>query len=273
MKRARGFTLIELLVVIAIIAILAAILFPVFAKAREKARQTSCLSNTKQLTLATLMYISDWDEQIMPTHYSTYTPAGKGTYNLDTPSCQNRRGASAVQIPSMIQPYVRNAGIFTCPSWSTRKTCRQDFPEPITQWSYTWLEGSPWHQIGLSTGDPASTLCPVCGRTCASNANQSGMDLWHGMKVAVVEAPANHIMIIEFKLGVGNSDPPPGCNVSSCGAAGGETVHPRIEATQNNPARAVHNDGNNYAFWDGHAKWMKAPDFGLWTICAADDRT
>ena len=59
----RGFTLIELLVVIAIIAILAAILFPVFAKAREKARQTSCLNNVKQLTLAMMQYAQDHDER------------------------------------------------------------------------------------------------------------------------------------------------------------------------------------------------------------------
>jgi len=60
----RGFTLIELLVVIAIIAILAAILFPVFAKAREKARQTSCLNNQKQIVTATLMYAQDHDEML-----------------------------------------------------------------------------------------------------------------------------------------------------------------------------------------------------------------
>jgi len=60
----RGFTLIELLVVIAIIAILAAILFPVFAKAREKARQTSCLANVKQLMLGILSYAQDYDERL-----------------------------------------------------------------------------------------------------------------------------------------------------------------------------------------------------------------
>src|SRR2546429_2375440 len=63
--RHRGFTLIELLVVIAIIAILAAILFPVFAQAREKARQTGCLSNLKQLLVAALMYAQDYDENLM----------------------------------------------------------------------------------------------------------------------------------------------------------------------------------------------------------------
>jgi prepilin-type N-terminal cleavage/methylation domain-containing protein len=65
--RTRGFTLIELLVVIAIIAILAAILFPVFAKAREKARQTSCLSNCRQLATGFVMYAQDYDERtLMP---------------------------------------------------------------------------------------------------------------------------------------------------------------------------------------------------------------
>ncbi|MES2465576.1 MAG: prepilin-type N-terminal cleavage/methylation domain-containing protein, partial [Armatimonadota bacterium] len=72
-RRSSGFTLIELLVVIAIIAILAAILFPVFAQAREKARQTSCLSNVKQICLALNMYAQDADETYPPARYSNAT--------------------------------------------------------------------------------------------------------------------------------------------------------------------------------------------------------
>ncbi|MBM3498472.1 MAG: DUF1559 domain-containing protein [Armatimonadetes bacterium] len=93
MRRSQGFTLIELLVVIAIIAILAAILFPVFARAREKARQTSCLSNVKQLGLGVMMYCQDYDET-----YPGYYPPWPAT----VPSPQ---GCSWWE---GIYPYVKN---------------------------------------------------------------------------------------------------------------------------------------------------------------------
>ena len=98
----RGFTLIELLVVIAIIAILAAILFPVFARAREKARQTSCLSNLKQLGLGLVMYTQDYDEKF-PTYY--WGEGNSGQAN----SCTWWAGA---------YPYVKNIQIYACPSSS-----------------------------------------------------------------------------------------------------------------------------------------------------------
>jgi len=98
----RGFTLIELLVVIAIIAILAAILFPVFAKAREKARQASCLSNLKQLSLATLQYIQDYDE-MTPQH-----------------RCGDSGHAYLVCTFEAIAPYCKNMQIFMCPSRSAQ---------------------------------------------------------------------------------------------------------------------------------------------------------
>ena len=93
----RGFTLIELLVVIAVIAILAAMLMPVFARARESARQSNCVSNARQLVMAVLGYVQDYDE-VFP---QTYIPIGGGNNNPWYVT---------------IQPYLKNTGIWICPS-------------------------------------------------------------------------------------------------------------------------------------------------------------
>ena len=94
----RGFTLIELLVVIAIIAILAAILFPVFAKAREKARQASCLSNCKQLAIAVISYAQDYDEKMVG-----YNVGFQPVWNL-------------------LNPYIKNTQLWFCPSQTGTNT-------------------------------------------------------------------------------------------------------------------------------------------------------
>jgi prepilin-type N-terminal cleavage/methylation domain-containing protein/prepilin-type processing-associated H-X9-DG protein len=126
--RRTGFTLIELLVVIAIIAILAAILFPVFAKAREKARQTSCLSNMKQLGLAIIQYAQDYDETFPLTYY--YDSTFMQEYDWD---CHLDSNTNLVTLGA-IGPYTKNSQISGCPSATTLYLGNP--PRPCTGYAY-----------------------------------------------------------------------------------------------------------------------------------------
>jgi len=116
-----GFTLIELLVVIAIISILAAILFPVFARARENARRASCMSNLKQIGLSMMMYVQDYDGKYFYRSYGN--PAGPGS---TSGSAYTEFWAPIFQAPYAVnpakkwflEPYVKNAQVFYCPSFA-----------------------------------------------------------------------------------------------------------------------------------------------------------
>jgi len=129
-RNSRAFTLIELLVVIAIIAILAAILFPVFARAREKARQASCASNLKHIAMAEQMYVQDYDERSHPpTMPGTFWTRGNTCsgcfhqYEAGLPDARNPGGPRY----EPLQPYIKNRQVWYCPSvnsWRSYGWCR-----------------------------------------------------------------------------------------------------------------------------------------------------
>ncbi len=156
-RRRAGFTLIELLVVIAIIAILAAILFPVFARAREAARRSACLSNMKQIGIGLAMYLQDYDQ--------TFPPGGPKSWEAR----KNDRNFLA----SQLQPYLKNEQIFRCPSdsgWTTFKpTLFQAFGS-----SYTDALRNVWGGVDLQYKSEAA-ITSVADKPLLWDMNEN----WH----------------------------------------------------------------------------------------------
>ncbi|HEY3329215.1 MAG TPA: prepilin-type N-terminal cleavage/methylation domain-containing protein [Capsulimonadaceae bacterium] len=229
-RRKSGFTLIELLVVIAIIAILAAILFPVFAQAREKARATSCMSNMKQIGLATVQYVQDNDEKMYG-------------------------GNELTMFPGWIYPYVKAKQSFSCPSDPFQLAASQTGSNMV-QMSYG-VNGT----IGLLNASkfimPVVTVLyfEVTGAagdpTNPSHSNNPG---W----------PYKMAGACDFANGTGCN----GLKFVSTGPLGGVcsdspantrcTKSDGITPQYNDPTLPFgrHNAGSNYSFVDGHAKWL-----------------
>lgn len=237
--RARfGFTLIELLVVIAIIAILAAILFPVFAQARAKARQASCTSNMKQVGLAILMYAQDYDEQL-PWGYAYQV---KTTwYDLVEPYVK----VGAQGFGMTVKPT-----FYVCPSFSNMEVpMKPGDPAPVT---LTAAQHSP----AMSYVANGNTMPMV---TAASNGWFPGAAI---TGLAQQQAPSTLVMAahgLGSRPAVGGDDWTSGCTGPESGAPSG------ISFTQNNAqiycaARFKHNGGSVYLLSDGHAKWFRGPD-------------
>jgi prepilin-type N-terminal cleavage/methylation domain-containing protein len=182
----RGFTLIELLVVIAIIAILAAILFPVFARAREKARQASCASNQKQIALGLIMYASDYDEAFPGFYYC----------------------ATAADWPLLMwfdasRPYVNNDDIYKCPSggWSRKSGSNYagtplDISYHVNEYVCRGGRGSFSNRIGDIT-HPAETLLTFdavrAARWCAHPMGRARDDNCYARPAGVPKNPAGGI--------------------------------------------------------------------------------
>jgi prepilin-type N-terminal cleavage/methylation domain-containing protein/prepilin-type processing-associated H-X9-DG protein len=242
-----AFTLIELLVVIAIIAILAAILFPVFAQAREKARQSSCLSNLKQTATGIMMYIQDYDEVMPLSQWPAAFPA-----EPNVPAFPN----DSRKWPELIQPYLKNWQIMRCPSiaedpfgiWNGSQTNIKwwynwmSYPSYAYNWNYlnqntdcTRLPGLP---VGIGAiGQPAQTVLVVD----AKNVGQSG---WYTSES--VDSPAALWA-------------PDCCTWGNGGWGSGswaDTENYASKPTYTGQFAPRHNGGGNVAFCDGHVKWM-----------------
>jgi len=217
MHKKSGFTLIELLVVIAIIAILAAILFPVFAQAREKARQTSCLSNLKQIGLAFKMYVQDYDERY---------PS-----NDQIACCSNGQTASdGVDfqyngwISNALMPYTKNQAIYICPD---------------SQGYYTFAD--PWSNGGTAIKDGSQTF---------SYAFNYASD--YGVKESFFQEPSSAII-----MGDSGTQWWDCAYESSCGWVTRDWaahLNGGFLAGNPNPYTEWHTGKNNFLFEDSHAK-------------------
>lgn len=241
--RKRGFTLIELLVVIAIIAILAAILFPVFAAAREKARQTACLSNLKQVGQAVMMYAQDYDE--------VYVNTERGG---DAGDAYERYWGD------MLQPYTKNWQMLVCPSVGAPLQFKTGLTTYSQQWSYPY---------GINDITDNTDACTPSGDNGPDNpaCNHIGVA---GRNMAAVTSSASTILIAD------NAPATSDTGDVSVGTAPGVDLaalaHSRHEINwqlghRNNAYLQVdgqsqdgyprHSEGFVYVLADGHSKWRK----------------
>jgi prepilin-type N-terminal cleavage/methylation domain-containing protein len=255
-NRPHAFTLIELLVVIAIIAILAAILFPVFAQAREKARQAACLSNMKQIGIGLIMYASDYDSQ--------YPPSQLGF------------GSQLVSWPQMMQPYIKNQDVFACPSTSQSATITPDSTLIFGGTARTYCGQTRTDvSFGVLTGADGSVQQPFLVNRLSYGRNLIPTNAWKtagftggdksgfvtsGTTISVIEAqvedPAGTIHIVDAMTGAtGTADP---CIQGN--SIRGIQQEIRTDHYPDQTASKVayrHSGGFVSLNGDGHAKWHK----------------
>ncbi len=202
MKKNRGFTLIELLVVIAIIAILAAILFPVFAKARDKARQITCVSNVRQIGLGVLQYVQDYDEKF-PFGYDWGTTKPPPIQDDPNPQCGNKL---------QIDPYIKTGKVWYCPSdanWAKSNELAHDWPHGVSYGCMFdgWYDTHYW-DINIYSDAPPTTpgsdtalsqIAELSGPSdvCTYTGSDGKQHNRSGLSLSAVRNPSNKPMVLE----------------------------------------------------------------------------
>lgn len=256
-----AFTLIELLVVIAIIAILAAILFPVFAQAREKARQTACLANCKQIGTAAMMYSQDWDEILPETGWdgpcSSPTPNTNGFHTVT-----DDEFSGVFSFPLAAAPYVKNWQIFTCPSDSDaggfNKLGSSCFEKQLLAVN---MPGSYAGMRSKANAMRDSFPLSYAGNYFLSQTYDPGKSrsTYRGEKMhplSDIDSPASVFYIAD----VGTQK-----DLATNNDFAGWYIAPgygnNVAGTGRWPKGRRHADGRNWVFCDGHAKWAKDPPF------------
>jgi prepilin-type N-terminal cleavage/methylation domain-containing protein/prepilin-type processing-associated H-X9-DG protein len=239
----RGFTLIELLVVIAIIAILAAILFPVFAQAREKARAITCASNEKQLGLAFIMYESDYDD---------HWPYGNYPLPLGYVSSTLGNGWAGE-----IYPYVKSTGVYQCPDDATVSIVQGEVPV-----SYCYNTDIPTRNplgLGIAGADskfsaPSSTvlLCEVTGEISNVKNPLEGT----GTPQTDYAATGDGLPDL-WSFGTSNTK---GQYVTGYMGGAAAMNLPDYQKVEYKSANGLHTEGSTYLMADGHVKWLRADD-------------
>jgi prepilin-type N-terminal cleavage/methylation domain-containing protein len=231
-KNVNGFTLIELLVVIAIIAILAAILFPVFGRARENARRSTCLSNLKQIGLGVMQYNSDYDSFFPP--YLSLGPAPDGKQFLSDAD----GGQGLVFWQQSIYPYVKSHSLFFCPN-SPSKIDSAVTSENVKDREGRMLwgnYGASSHLFGeLSAGKKESAVLDIAGTYAIAE-----FGFYYFAQLTMNQA--NYAGVSDYLPGAGRVGAT--CN----------TGRPEFKADCES---GRHFDGITMMFADGHAKWLK----------------
>jgi len=253
----RGFTLIELLVVIAIIAILAAILFPVFAQARESARKTACLSNTKQLGTGVMMYVQDYDEMFPCNSWD-----GAPIVPADTE--WGPKGASQKVFtawPHSVMPYIKNRGVFVCASDpSAGKSGWTGYSPTPGCWGIPFPISVGHNQMIFGYGGANRTGCD------GSAANTDWVVATPPSSMASVPSPASTYLIADYGRGymetwwVNNLRAANYTRVYNASAPGGGATRDNTEPWKSrfkmeNSRR--HQGGQNITYADGHSKWQR----------------